>query len=98
MLMKNKYFKNLALSALSLFAGLATINAQDTPFLQFGGKPAQDTAAAQKMSFWTYVTKTPWIIQVGPDLVDDNNTRLKEFKLYDNRNFYPIHTSAEKRF
>ncbi|MFY9311357.1 MAG: hypothetical protein WAQ28_20090 [Bacteroidia bacterium] len=95
--MKNKYLKTIALSAFSFFVGLATINGQDTPFLQFGGKPAQDTAAAQKMSIWAFVTKTPWIIQVGPDLVDDNDTRLKEFKLYDDRNYYPIHTSAEKR-
>jgi hypothetical protein len=98
MLMKNKYLKTIALSAFTFFVSLATMNGQDTPFLQFGGKPAQDTAVKPKMSFWTYVTKTAWVIQVGPDLVNDNDTRMKEFKLYDDRNYYPIHTSAEKRF
>ncbi|MES2590507.1 MAG: hypothetical protein V4608_01395 [Bacteroidota bacterium] len=95
--MKRQYVTTIALSAFLFIVGLTTIHAQDTPFLQFGGKPAQDTVVAKKLTAWEYLTKTPWIIQVGPDVVNDNNTRLKEFKLYDNRNFYPIHTSAEKR-
>jgi hypothetical protein len=97
MQMKNKYFKTLALSAFSLFAGLTATRAQDTPFLQFGGKPAQDTAVTKKLTVWEYLTKTPWIIQVGPDVVDDNDTRLKEFSIRDDRNYFPIHCSIEKR-
>ncbi len=97
MRMKNKYIKTIALSAFSLFAGLTSIHAQDTPFLQFGGKPAGDTTAAPKMSMWDRITKTPWVIQMGPDVVDDNDSRLKEFKIRDERNYYPIHCSAEKR-
>lgn len=97
MLMKNKYLKTLALSAFSFFVCLATVSGQDTPFLQFGGKPAQDTAASKKLSVWAFLTTTPWVIQVGPDVVDDNDTRLKEFKIFDERNFYPFHFSAEKR-
>ena len=95
MLMKNKYIVKIAVVAFTFLTGFA--NAQDTPFLQFGGKPAQDTASAKKMSPWAYLTTTPWVIQVGPDIVDDNDTRLKEFKVFDERNFYPFHFSAEKR-
>ena len=46
---------------------------------------------------WSKLTQTPWIVQFGPDIVDDNDTRLKDFKIFDDRNYYPIHASAEKR-
>lgn len=95
MRMKNNYIVKIAVVAFTFLTGFAS--AQDTPFLQFGGKPAQDTAASKKMSVWTYLTATPWVIQVGPDIVDDNDTRLKEFKIFDGRNYYPFHFSAEKR-
>lgn len=94
--MKKKYI-TITLSAFFFFAGFTTIQAQDTPFLQFGGKPGQDTVVAPKTTMWSKLTETSWIIQVGPDVVDDNDTRLKEFKIFDDRNYFPIHCSAEKR-
>ncbi len=94
--MKKKYI-TITLSAFLFFAGFTNIQAQDTPFLQFGGKPGQDTVVTKKTTMWSKLTQTPWIIQFGPDIVDDNVSRLKEFKIFDNRNYYPIHCSAEKR-
>lgn len=94
--MKKKYI-TLTLSAFFFFAGFTTIQAQDTPFLQFGGAPGQDTVVTKKTTMWVKLTQTPWVIQFGPDMVLDNDTRLKEFKIFDNRNYYPIHCSAEKR-
>lgn len=94
--MKKKYI-TITLSAFFLFAGFTNSQAQDTPFLQFGGKPGQDTVVTKKTTMWSKLTQTPWIIQFGPDIVDDNDSRLKEFKIFDDRNYYPIHASAEKR-
>ncbi len=97
--MKNKYFI-IAFSAFSFLAGLTDSKAQETPFLQFGGAPAKkDTIVVKKTSMWSKITKTPWIINVGPDVVDDNGSKFKSFKLiHDVSNYYPIHTSAEKYF
>ncbi len=96
--MKRKYI-TITLSAFFFIAGYTSIQAQDTPFLQFGGKPAQDsTNVTKKTGVCTKMCHTPWIIQFGPDIVDDNDSRLKEFKIRDTRNYYPIHCSAEKRF
>ncbi len=94
-----KNYVTFTLSLFFFFAGISFIQAQDTPFLQFGGTvPAKDsTAKTSFISKIVKITKTPWLIQIGPDLVDDNDTRLKEFKIFDNRNYYPIHCSAEKR-
>ena len=94
--MKNKYLTIALVAAFSVFAGILTIQAQD-PFLQFGGKSGKDTVVTKKTTMWSKITKTPWLVQFGPDIVDDNDTRLKEFKIFDNRNYYPIHCSAEKR-
>lgn len=93
--MKKKYI-TITLSAFFFFAGFTSIQAQDTPFLQFGGKAGKDTVEV-KTTMWSKLTQTPWVIQFGPDIVDDNDTRLKEFKIRDTRNYYPIHCSAEKR-
>lgn len=93
--MKNTSLKKITISAIALLS-FSSINAQNAPFLKFGGTASQDTSAA-KMSLSVRLTKTPWIIQFGPDLVDDNDTRLKEFKVFDKRNYYPVHASAEKR-
>ncbi|MES2139018.1 MAG: hypothetical protein V4511_04880 [Bacteroidota bacterium] len=94
--MKKKYI-TITLSAFLFFAGFTNIHAQDTPFLQFGGKPGQDTVVTKKTTIWSKLTQTPWIVQFGPDIVDDNDSRLKDFKVFDTRNYYPIHASAEKR-
>ncbi|MES2397283.1 MAG: hypothetical protein V4549_14835 [Bacteroidota bacterium] len=94
--MKKKYI-TITLSAFLFFAGFTNIQAQDTPFLQFGGKPGQDTVVTKKTTMWSKLTQTPWIVQFGPDIVVDNDTRLKEFKVFESRNYYPIHASAEKR-
>ncbi|MDO9185586.1 MAG: hypothetical protein Q7W13_06215 [Bacteroidia bacterium] len=94
--MKKKYI-TITLSAFLFFAGFTNIQAQDTPFLQFGGKPGQDTVVTKKTTMWSKLTQTPWIVQFGPDIVDDDDSRLKEFKVFDDRNYYPIHASAEKR-
>ena len=95
--MKKKYI-TITLSTFLFFAGFTNIQAQDTPFLQFGGKPGQDSVVATKTTMWSKLTETPWIIQVGPDVVHDNDTR-KNIKIFkrDEKNYYPIHCSAEKR-
>jgi hypothetical protein len=97
--MKKKYI-TITLSAFLFFAGFTNIQAQDTPFLQFGGKPGQDTVVAPKTTLWSKLTETPWIIQFGPDAIDDDdNGKIKGFKFYDGKkivNYYPIHCSAEK--
>ena len=93
--MKKKYI-TISLSAFFFIAGYTTIQAQETPFLQFGGKPG-DSVVTKKTTMWEKITQTQWIINVGPDIVDDNDTKLKDFKLFhDERNYYPIHVSAEK--
>ena len=96
--MKNNYMTLAFFSVFSLFIGLSTIQAQEKPFLQFGGKDTvkKETPATKNMSLWSKITTTPWILQFGPDIVDDNDTKLKEFKFMDDRNYYPIHCSAEK--
>lgn len=96
MQMNNKYIKTITLSTFSLIIGFGSIQAQNKSDSQFGSQPAKDSTS-KKMSVWEYLTKTPWVIQVGPDIVDDNDTRLKEFKIKDDRNYYPIHCSIEKR-
>lgn len=95
--MKKKYI-TLTLSAFFFFAGFTTIQAQDTPFLQFGGAPGQDTVVTKKTTLWVKLTQTPWVVQFGPDVVHDNDTR-KNIKIFkrDEKNYYPIHCSAEKR-
>lgn len=97
--MKRKYI-TLTLSAFFFVAGYTAIQAQETPFLQFGGKPG-DSVVTKKTTMWEKITQTPWIINVGPDAIDDdNNGKITGFKFYDGKsstvNFYPIHTSAEK--
>ncbi|MGB3947985.1 MAG: hypothetical protein WBM13_08370 [Bacteroidia bacterium] len=96
-MMKNKYIRLVALSALAIFAQLTSVSAQNAPFLQFGGKPAQDTAVKAKMSLWEQITKTPWVIQMGPSVVDDDDAKLGEFEIGSSKNFFPVFTSAEKR-
>jgi hypothetical protein len=96
MLMKNKYIKSIAFVALSFFA-IAGANAQSAPFLQFGGKPAQDTTAKPKLNLWQQLTKTPWVVQVGLDLIDDDDAKLSEFKFWSGNNYYPMRFSVEKR-
>jgi hypothetical protein len=94
--MKKMYIK-IVVSIFSFFIGFNAIQAQNQ-FVQYGSKTsAKDTAATtHKMSVWSFITQTPWIITVGPSLVDDDGTRLKKTKLYTNNNYYPIRTSAEK--
>jgi hypothetical protein len=96
--MKNNYMTIALFAIFSFFAGLSSIQAQEKPFLQFGGKDTvkKEGPIIKKTSLWTKVITTPWIIQFGPDIVDDNDTRFKEFNFLDNRNYYPIHCSAEK--
>ena len=95
--MKKKYI-TLTLSTFLFFAGFINIHAQDTPFLQFGGKPGQDTVVTKKTTLWSKLTETPWVVQVGPDVVHDNDKR-KDIKIFErvSENYYPIHCSAEKR-
>ena len=94
--MKRKYITT-TLSAFFFIAGFTNIQAQDTPFLQFGGKTG-DSVVTQKTSFWSKVTQTPWIINVGPaDIVDNDLGGTKGiFKIWGPENYYPIHCSAEK--
>lgn len=94
--MENKYLKSIAFVALSLFA-IAGANAQSAPFLQFGGKPAQDTATKVKVNLWDQLTKTPWVVQVGIDVIDDDDKKLGEFKFWSVNNYYPMRFSVEKR-
>lgn len=96
-MMKNKYIKSIALSAFSIFTGLTLSYGQSAPFLQFGGKPAQDTTAKVKKNPWEQLTKTAWVVQFGPAVVDDDDAKLGEFKIGSSKNFFPVHTSAEKR-
>ncbi len=96
--MKKKYITIAFLAAFSFIIGLTNLKAQD-PFLTFGGQvPATDTTAKPKTSLWAKITKTPWIINVGPaDIVDNDLGGTKGiFKIWDDRNYYPIHCSAEK--
>jgi hypothetical protein len=97
-LMKKQHVTVALFATFLFFAGLTNVMAQDTPFLQFGGVAGnKDSVVVPKTSLWTKITKTPWIIQVGPDVVDDNDSKLSDFKLlHDVRNYYPIHCSAEK--
>jgi hypothetical protein len=94
--MKNKYLKSIAFIAFSFFA-VVGVNAQSAPFLQFGGKPAQDTAAKVKVNLWEQITKTPWVVQVGLDVIDDDDLKLSEFKFWSGINYYPMRFSVEKR-
>ena len=96
-MMKIKYIKSIALSAFSIFTGLTLSHAQSTPFLQFGGKPARDTVNSTKMNAWDKLTKTPWVINIGPSIVDDDDAKLSAFKVRSDNNMYPVFTSAEKR-
>lgn len=96
-MMKNKYIKSITLSAFSIFTGLTISYAQSAPFLQFGGKPAQDTVTKTKMNLWEQITKTPWVVQVGLDLIDDDDKKLGEFKFWSENNYYPMRFSVEKR-
>lgn len=97
--MKNNYMTMALFATFSIFVGLSTIQAQEKPFLQFGGKDTvkKEGAAVKKASCWSKITTTPWILQFGPDDVIDNGEKFKGmFKIHDTRNFYPIHASAEK--
>lgn len=96
MKMNNKYIKTISLSAFSLLIGFTALKAQNKSDSQFGSQPTNDTTS-KKLSVWEYLTKTPWVIQVGPDVIEDNGSRLKDFKIKDDRNYYPIHCSIEKR-
>ncbi len=99
-LMKNNYFTLALLATFSFFAGLSTIQAQDKPFLKFGGSDstAKEGPSVKKASFWSRAVNTPWIINVTPDDVVDNDLgKLKGlFKIKDDRNYYPIRVTAEK--
>ena len=77
--MKNNYLTLALLATFSFFMGLSTIQAQEKPFLQFGGKDTtQKTGpAVKKVSMWSKITTTPWIIQFGPDDVLYNNEGSK---------------------
>ena len=98
--MKNNYSTLTLIAFFSLFAGFSTIQAQEKPFLQFGGKDTvkKEGAAVKKASCWTKITTTPWIVQFGPDVVLDGDQGVKKnfLKIISNKNYYPVHCSAEK--
>jgi hypothetical protein len=97
--MKNNYMTLALLATFSFFVGLSTIQAQETPFLQFGGKDTvkKEGPAVKKTSLWSKAVTTPWIINFGPvDIVDNDEGAKGLFKIWDNKNYYPLSASVEK--
>ena len=69
--MKKKYLI-IAIIAFSFFAGNTNVQAQVTKENGVVNKYlGQDTT----MKFCTYLTKTSWVVGVGPDFIDNNNDR-----------------------
>lgn len=67
-------------------------------FLMFGGTAklsAQDSTSTEKKSFSTWLTKTPWIVGFGGDIVLDNPNGgyIRKIAAYD---YYPAKFTAEK--
>lgn len=73
----------IALIAFLLFAGVSNINAQET----------QSTA---KLPFGKWLTKTPWIVGFGVDIVDDNGKPGNMFHSLKTYEYYPAKFTAEK--
>ena len=72
----------LALSAFLMFACTLNLN-------------AQDTTTNNKQSFGTWLTKTPWTIGFGMDVIDDNDNAKTFVKLRDFR-WSPYKFTMEK--
>ena len=97
--MKNNYMTLALLAIFSFFIGLSTIQAQEKPFLQFGGKDTvkKEGPAVKKTSLWSKAVNTPWIINFGPAVILDNDEGAKSlFKIFYYKNYYPLSASVEK--
>jgi hypothetical protein len=65
-------------------------------FLMFAGvSKAQDSTSNNKMSFGKWLTKTPWQVSFGGNIIDDGN-KSETFKALDDYAFYPAQFTAEK--
>lgn len=74
----------IALLAFLLFTGVSNLFAQD---------PTTPTA---KKPFGEWLTKTPWIVGFGVDIVDDNGTPGSIFHDLKTYEYYPAKFTAEK--
>ena len=72
----------LAIVAFLMFASTSSLNAQ------------QDSTS--KKSFGTWLTKTPWLVSFGGDIIDDNGKPSKTFRDPRSYDYYPAKFAAEK--
>lgn len=83
--MKKMKKKNvtIALIAFLLFTGVTNLF-------------AQTTTPTEKKPFGEWLTKTPWIVSFGADIVDDNNDPGSIFHNLKTYQYYPAKFTAEK--
>lgn len=72
----------IALTAFLMFAGVSSIT-------------AQEATPTEKKPFGVWLTKTPWIVSFGADMIDDNNNS-KIFRSLKEYSYYPAKFTAEK--
>ena len=75
----------IALTAFLMFAGTTSIFAQDTTA----------TAPKEKKSLATWLTKTPWQVGIGMNLIDDNDN-TKSFGSLRDKTWSPFKFTLEK--
>lgn len=72
----------IALTAFLMFAGVSSVT-------------AQETTPTEKKPFGVWLTKTPWIVGFGGEIIDDNNSS-KIFRSLTKYTYYPAKFTAEK--